>query len=100
MEVVKWVSDDVWYNWMYGRVALQWHIWFDDKSLGWGKVRVHNDPQKIPGKWHCNADVWVRDGTYMLVGYINRKEIKAPPGDEHKALHRYLRKELGLVEKK
>lgn len=91
------IDEDVWFDWEYGRVALQWCIQLADWSHAWGKVRVH-DNGPGPDDWHCNADVWVRNGVYQLIGFISLR--KGSPGKhEHHALKRYL-SSLGLTEKK
>ena len=63
------IDEDVWFDWEYGRVGLQWMIKLDDWKQAWAKVRVHDDGPG-PGEWHCNADVWVRDGVFQQVGFI------------------------------
>lgn len=91
------IDEDVWFDWEYGRVALQWYIKSDDWTQAWAKVRVH-DNGPGPDDWHCNADVWVLGGVYQLTGFISRRE-GSPTLKEHKALKGYLLS-LGLKEKK
>lgn len=91
------IDEDVWFDWEYGRCALQWCIRLADWSEAWGKIRVH-DNGPGPDDWHCNVDVWVRSGTYQMTGFITLRK-GSPIRQEHWALKRYL-KSLGLKEKK
>ena len=81
------IDEDVWFDWEYGRVGLQWMIKLDDWKQAWAKVRVHDDGPG-PGEWHCNADVWVRDGVFQQVGFISKQE-GSPAKSEHRALKDY-----------
>ena len=91
------IDEDIWYDWERGRASLQWCIRLDDWSHAWAKIRIH-DNGPGPDEWHCNADVWVRNGVYQLIGLITLRK-GSPAKHEHRALKIYLAG-LGLKEKK
>ena len=73
------------YDYRNGRVTLNWVA----KTVG--LVRVHVDPDNVPGPYECVVTILVSGDEYELMGFCGKR----PSKDEFKHFYGYLAS-LGL----
>ncbi len=83
-----------WYDWKDARTTVQWPIKIGEWEQAAGVVRVHNDPDKIPGDYHCAGTIIVKDKMFEVMGFISKDRF--PDTGEFKTFYGYL-KSLGLT---
>lgn len=82
-----------WYDWRdneNGRVTIQW-VKNPDMC---GLLRVHDDPEKIPGDYNTVGTILVSNGKYEITGFLAKGE--RPSGQEFRSFYGHLEKDLRL----
>jgi hypothetical protein len=82
-----------WYDWRHGRVTVLWPILIGDWEYAAGVLRVHDDPEIIPGDYHCAGTIIVKDKRFEMMGFVDKEKPKA---GEIRAFYSYLAS-LGLT---